>query len=272
MSKIAFLTMDVESFFDTSCIKKLNVVPDARFDCAEQIKVFADVLKEREIVGTFFVVTDFLPYCTEYLKYAKECGNEIALHAKEHIEPTKLASESFSEEIDDAVSCLSRDLGITPKGYRAPCFSTSDDTIDRIKEKGFRYDASLISDKTEWEKINKVVYKKDNFFRFSLNKEKFLGQNLVVSGGGYLRFAPFFVVKKRIKRIIERGDEYVLYVHPFELFGGKLPKIKGLTLHERFYIDFRRKSYKKHITEIIDLLIENGYKFLTMAEFVENYK
>ena len=272
MAKIAFLTMDAESFFDTSCIKKLNVVPDERYNCAEQIKVFADMMKERGAVGTFFAVTDFLPQCAEYLEYAKSLGSEIALHAKEHIEPTKLQADELSEELSGAISRLSQVLGSAPRGYRAPCFNTNDEVLKRIKAAGFSYDASLRSaknDKRKLEKVCDVVYKDGDFYEFSLNKERILGKEFVVSGGGYLRFLPFFIVKKRIKRIIERGGEFVLYVHPFELYEGKLPKIKGLMPHERFFINFRRKNYKKHIEYILDMLKDSGYKFMTMSEYVD---
>ena len=275
MAKIAFLTMDAESFFDTSCIKKRNVVPDERFDCSEQIKVFADVLKERGVVGTFFVVTDFIPYCEKYLRYALESGNEIALHAKEHIEPSKMDPEEFSKEISEAISRLSQVFGVAPKGYRAPCFAADEEVINRIKKAGFSYDASKTTQNDKRDKPSKlgdVIYKDGDFYEFTLNKEKLLGADFIVSGGGYLRISPFFVTKRRLKRIIERGGEYVLYVHPFELYEGKLPKLKGLLPHERFFINFGRKKYKKRIEYIIDTLKKSGYEFMTMNEFVEKNK
>ena len=35
MNKLAFLTMDVESYFDTSCLKNTDIDRDQKYNCAE---------------------------------------------------------------------------------------------------------------------------------------------------------------------------------------------------------------------------------------------
>ena len=60
--------MDVESFYDTSCIKKRNIAPNDEYDCAPMVKKFIDFLNERDIKSTLFVTADFLPKVKDYLK------------------------------------------------------------------------------------------------------------------------------------------------------------------------------------------------------------
>ena len=49
MNKVAFITMDVESFYDTSCIKDKNIPSNDEYDCAEELDKFIDFLDERNV-------------------------------------------------------------------------------------------------------------------------------------------------------------------------------------------------------------------------------
>ena len=49
MKKYAFMTMDVESYYDTMCLKGTDVVVDDRFSCADQIDRFLNVLEQEQI-------------------------------------------------------------------------------------------------------------------------------------------------------------------------------------------------------------------------------
>ena len=49
MSKKAFITMDMESFFDSGCMKRHNIVGDEEYDCASEVERFIDFLDERKI-------------------------------------------------------------------------------------------------------------------------------------------------------------------------------------------------------------------------------
>ena len=40
MDKVAFLSMDVESYFDTSSIRELEFEKDSRYNCASEILTF----------------------------------------------------------------------------------------------------------------------------------------------------------------------------------------------------------------------------------------
>ena len=75
MNKLAFLTMDVESYFDTSCLKNTDIDRDQKYNCAEEVLNYANFLSKHNIKGTFFVTVDFIKYCKPYLfTLASRCG------------------------------------------------------------------------------------------------------------------------------------------------------------------------------------------------------
>ena len=55
MNKVAFVSMDVESFYDTGCVKGKKVVVDPKFNCAKEITKFVDFLAKYNAHATFFV-------------------------------------------------------------------------------------------------------------------------------------------------------------------------------------------------------------------------
>ena len=48
MNKVAFVSMDVESFYDTGCVKGKKVVVDSKYSCAKEIAKFVDFLEKYE--------------------------------------------------------------------------------------------------------------------------------------------------------------------------------------------------------------------------------
>ena len=84
MEKLAFFSMDVESYFDTSCVKKSGMKVDQQYNCAEDILKYVHFLDKYNIKGTFFVVADFIKYAKPYLLEAIAHGHEIALHCLHH--------------------------------------------------------------------------------------------------------------------------------------------------------------------------------------------
>ena len=99
MNKLAFLTMDVESYFDTSCLKNTDIDRDQKYNCAEEVLTYAKFLAKNNIKGTFFVTVDFIKYCKEYLLEAISLGHEIALHCLTHQSYKNFTKEEFKKEI-----------------------------------------------------------------------------------------------------------------------------------------------------------------------------
>jgi len=95
--------------------------------------------------ATFFIpgyTAEHYPACVEAVL---EAGHEVALHGYTHRPPCYLTPDEQKEELERALAALSR-FGVTPKGYRAPMWQTSKDTLEILGGYGLLYDSSLMDD------------------------------------------------------------------------------------------------------------------------------
>lgn len=276
MNKIAFMTIDVESLFDSELLKdRLKYDPKYSYEC--YLKDYIDLLDKYNINGTLFILESSINETKDIIKYAISHGHEIALHGKNHTSPFEISDEDFKKEIKDVKERLEKEFNIEIKGYRAPCFGIDENKIKIIKELGFKYDSSNLdfhlakkSGKINLDSYNKdyqYISSKDGFYEFSLAKVKAYSGHMPVSGGGYIRLVPWFVMKYYIKKFFKNADSYVFYCHPFEIGKGKIPSFKNLNWKEKLYLKIGRKSYLKKIEYIIKLLNKKGFEFKAMKEY-----
>ena len=276
MNKIAFMTIDVESLFDSELLKdRLKYDPKYSYEC--YLKDYIDLLDKYNIKGTLFILESSLDETKDIIKYAISHGHEIALHGKNHTSPFEISDEDFKKEIKEVKERLEKEFNIEIKGYRAPCFGIDENKIKIIKELGFKYDSSNLdfhlakkSGKINLDSYNKdyqYISSKDGFYEFSLAKVKAYSGHMPVSGGGYIRLVPWFVMKYYIKKFFKNADSYVFYCHPFEIGKGKIPSFKNLNWKEKLYLKIGRKSYLKKIEYIIKLLNKKGFEFKAMKEY-----
>ncbi len=279
MNKIAFMTIDVESLYDSELLKdRMKYDPKYSYEC--YLKDYIDLLNKYNIKGTLFILESSLEQSRDIIKYAIESGHEIALHGKYHTSPFEQTDEEFRTEIKETKESLEREFNIEIKGYRAPCFGIDDNKLEIIKNLGFKYDSSNLdfhlakkSGNVNLDTFNKeymYVAKKDNFYEFSLAKVKAYSGHMPVSGGGYIRLVPWFVMKYYIKKYFKKADSYVFYVHPFEIGKGKIPNIKGLNWKERLYLRIGRRQYLRKIEYLIKLLNKKGFEFKAMGSYGED--
>ena len=276
MNKTAFMTMDVESLYDSELFKQ-KLKYDKNFSYEDDLKSYVDLLNKYNIKGTFFTVASSLDMAYDSLMYAKNTGHEIAIHGYMHTSPFEQTNEEFKESIQTGKQLIEDRLGVKIKGYRAPCFGIDEDKIKIIKDLGFKYDSSNLSfhlakksggiDLSSYDKKADIIAYKDGFYEFSLSKVKAYSGHLPVSGGGYIRLVPWFVIKYYIKKYIKSADSYVFYVHPFEVGKRKLPKLTGLNWKEKLYLRIGRKSYLRKIEYIIKLLKKKGFEFKAMEDY-----
>ena len=279
MNKIAFMTIDIESLYDSELLKD-RMQYNEKYSYEEYLKLYIDLLNKYNIKGTFFLLESSLDKIKNILDYAIKSGHEIALHGLNHTSPFEMNDEDFKNNIIEAKEKIESKLNIKIKGYRAPCFGIDENKINIIKELGFKYDSSNLdfhlakkSGNVNLDTYNKdylYIASKDGFYEFSLAKVKAYSGHLPVSGGGYIRLVPWFVMKYYIKKYFKKADSYVFYAHPFELSNGKIPRFKELNWKERLYLRIGRKSYIKKIEYIIKLLKKKGFEFKAMGEYGNN--
>ena len=270
-NKVAFITMDVESFYDSFCMQKKKIEPEKEFDCASNISSFLSYLNEENIKATLFLNLGFLPECLNEVLEAIDNKHEIALHSLIHADLSATKGEHFLHMLEESKKMIRNFLHVRVDGFRFPGFKYEKEQIEILVESNFKYDSSYINRRNlkGYRKVKDYVYEKDGFYEFALSTQRVFLRNINMSDGGFLRLYPWKFIEKRLKKLFHNSDSYVLYVHPFELFTGDFPKYKKLNVFERLYINRNRKEWFSRIKRIIEMLKEEGYTFMSMSDFIK---
>jgi peptidoglycan/xylan/chitin deacetylase (PgdA/CDA1 family) len=104
------------------------------------MQVFATL----ELRLTFFVpgwVIDTFPSAVEQIR---RHGHEIGLHGYLHERSHQLAKTDEAEVVERALRAYENLLGGRPRGWRAPGFAFSDNSLELLLAAGFDYDSSLM--------------------------------------------------------------------------------------------------------------------------------
>ena len=211
-----------------------------------------------------FVSVSFLSRCKDALIKGIKIGHEVALHCLEHRDIRYLSAEEFSNELKKSKEIIKKELGVEPVGFRFPCFRYKKEHLEALRSNGFIYDSSSYDKKHR----NKIIIE-DGFYEFATNLSHFLFFRINLSGGGYLRLLPPSFYSAQLSKCIKKNDYYMMYLHPFEIYNGKFPKLKGLNFIQKMYINRNRDKYPEIISNLIDRLKLEGFSFYTMKGYIE---
>lgn len=277
--KYAVFTMDVEDFSDTECINNLNQEID--IDLLDGFDEYIKILDRHGIKSTLFTVGSLAPKIAERLKKCVDNGHRIALHSYEHIAPMKQTVGQFKSQVIKGKETLKKLFNTEVAGFRAPCFSIDNERLDILKSLGFKYDSSHLGfgaarhtvklNLEKFKRLGKEVFCDNGFFEFGLSKEKIFGIPFPISGGGYVRLLNWGFIKNIIKYHVNQNDYYVFYLHPFELSKKEIPVAKELKSYDKYYLKKGINNYGQHIEQIIILLQNAGYEFVTFEQLVDTY-
>ncbi len=275
--KLAFFTIDAESFKHTECVHKMHV--ETEVDMLDGLDEYLNLLEKYGIRATlFFVLETALSIKDKVFDYIAR-GHKIAVHGLKHKPCENMSYDEFLQSTKECKEVLERTFNQKVIGYRAPFFSLQDEQVRALKELGFLYDASkstcVVADHSGkidvdgYDKIYDGIYKKDDFYEFEVVCRRFWGVNIPISGGGYMRLLPWGLFKPLLKQYISKHNYYVFYLHPFEMSKEEMPKFDKITFNDKTYLNVGRKHYFKRIESLIKFLKENGYTFDVMENFVE---
>jgi peptidoglycan/xylan/chitin deacetylase (PgdA/CDA1 family) len=103
-----------------------------------------DTYKQLGIRQTFFVPA----WCIEQYPQAIDAmlagGHEVGHHGYLHENPATRTADEEAYWLDRAIDVIVSATGQKPRGWRAPLYNFSNDSIDLLLDRGFVYDASLM--------------------------------------------------------------------------------------------------------------------------------
>ncbi len=273
--KTAILSMDIEDWYHIDYFHEMGC--DRSYSLLDGITSYCEVLSDFEIQSDFFVLGELAKRNKAVLLDLHNQGHGIGAHGWGHIRPLAMSIPEFTQDLDRSKKVLEDALGAPVDGYRAPCFSLDRERLDLVQKAGFLYDSSYLPfqahplygeiDLSGFSEAVQGVYSLDDFFEFEISSLRMAGKNIPVAGGGYLRIFPWLLMRSLLKAYLKKHSLYTLYIHPFELSSKMdvpVPPEAGRATRMRFGLG--RRSTKKKLEKLINLLKSEGFRFTTFRD------
>ncbi len=140
---------DAESLWfseDETARNKPSVLSQGGYGPRRGIYKLLEVLGDFEIPASFYVPGWTAENHTAAVEAILKAGHEVGHHGYAHkwIDPEDPDSEI--EEMDRGLEALKRTVNVVPKGYRAPAASSSNQTLQLVKDRGFLYNSGFLDD------------------------------------------------------------------------------------------------------------------------------
>jgi peptidoglycan-N-acetylglucosamine deacetylase len=243
------LAIDLEDWYHPELVRqKAGSSPASLVE--EATRPLLDLFEKYGVKVSFFVVGDVAEKNPDFIRSLFEKGHEIGCHGFSHRPLWDLDVGLFREELGRFRDVIQRIVGpVEIKGFRAPTFSMDNRTkwaLPVLREFGYRYDASVFPVKlnplygvngapTRPYRISfEDVTREDAaspLLEFPMSLLNLKGLKIPLAGGFYLRFFPFPVLNRGLRRM-NRSQPFLLYFHPWE-GSMETPRLK-LSLYSRF--------------------------------------
>ena len=236
-------TVDVEEYFHPTALARhypMSEWPSLERRSPEVIAKLLDLLAERGVAGTFFVLGWLAEKEPAMVRAIAHAGHEISSHGYAHELVGRLGAEGFRSSVRRSRQVLEGISGRPVLGYRAPSFSIVPGlewAFDVLLEEGYRYDASLFPI-TQHPTYGYPDADRDPYWierasgrlaEFPSTTAKLLAWRLPASGGAYFRLLPPALVYRGLRQAEARGAPGMFYIHPWEMDRWK-PDIDAPTL------------------------------------------
>ena len=256
------LSFDTEEF-DVPCEHGVNYDP-----IAEGMKVsmegterILDLLKEEQVVATFFCTTNFAENAPHLMRRILDEGHEVASHGCNHTNPQP-------EDVIKSKKRLEEITGRKVNGYRQPrMFPVVESEIKRV---GYLYNSSL-----------NPAFIPGRYMHLTEPRTWFMKDGVMqipASVTPLIRFPLFWLALHNLpeglyhwmtRRVLKKDGYFVTYFHPWEFY--------ELKEHPEFKMPFIIKNHSgqqmcERLDRLVKMLLAHGYEFITYTEFVEKVK
>jgi polysaccharide deacetylase family protein (PEP-CTERM system associated) len=267
-------SVDVEDYFQVSALA--SAIPRETWSSRDlrverNTAVLLDLLAERGLHGTFFVLGWIADRCPALVKRIAAAGHEVASHGYSHRLIYNQTHAEFQEETTRSKHLLEDLIGAPVTGYRAASFSITQKSLwalDTLIDLGFQYDSSVFPIHHDRYGIPGAspephVIKAPSgrgLAEFPMSAATFFGVKVPVSGGGYFRIFPYWLIRAGLKQINEQQRRpFTFYLHPWEV-DPEQPRVKvGAVSRFRHYTNLNR--CEPRLRELL-----GDFKFSTMRD------
>ncbi len=278
MNRYAVLSMDVEDWYHLDYFSGL--APERSSSMLDGLDVYLSLLERHSIRTTFFVLSELAEHLCGTLRAMAAAGHEIASHGVAHKRPLKMTVDEFADDLRQSKAMLESVVQQPVEGFRAPCFSMDRTRLKEVRNAGYTYDSSRIDftghplygslDVVDFRAETPGHFVQQGFHEFEVSTLPVFGKRLPVSGGGYLRIAPWAIMRPLIQTYLQSSQLYVLYIHPFELSPRPLPAVAAkLSFSQRLRFGVGRAGVARKLERLVRLLKHDGFSFVTFRDLCQ---
>lgn len=183
-----------------------------------------DIFARTGTLATFFVLGAVAEREPRLVEEIRGAGHEIASHGTEHRFVYGQTPEEFERDVRRSIETLRGITGETPRGYRAPYFSITKQSLwalPILRNLGFGYDSSIHPVQNhrygmpDAPRLPHLVA--EGLVEVPISTFPLAGVNVPFSGGVYFRAFPWAVLGRMFRALDRRAERIVFYFHPWEL-------------------------------------------------------
>ncbi len=185
-----------------------------------------DLFSEEKVHVTCFFLGWIGEHFPHLVKEAASRGHEIASHGYGHRLVYEQGRDDFYEDVRRARLLLEDIAGVRVTGYRAPGFSTTEQTpwfFGALAEAGYQYDSSVFpaarghGGMRDGRREPHRIGNGDGILEVPITVANCMGKPMCFFGGGYLRLFPYWLIRKMARQVLAEGRPVVFYIHPREV-------------------------------------------------------
>lgn len=251
------LTFDVEEWFhllDFDATRTEDKWGEYEVRIHENMERIFRILEDTDTKATFFIIGWIAKTYPEVVKKIAE-KYEIGSHTMTHQLVWQQSPEAFRQDVDTSIKLLQDISGKPVKYFRAPGYSIRKSeayAFDTLAELGIEIDCSVFPAAHAHGGMPQFPSAAPTIIEHNGTKMKelpvtlgrFMGKNIIYSGGGYFRLFPYSLIKRLTKQNVAYN---MAYIHPRDL-DGEQPILEGLPLTRRFksYVGTKGAEAKLH--------------------------
>lgn len=126
-------------------VTALGEAEQRRFGPRVGVYRLLDLLDEFSAKGSFFVPGLTAEQYPGLLAHCLERGHEVGFHGYYHELVHQLSDAENAAVLDQSIALFKSQLGFVPAGYRSPAWEMTPGLFTLLRERGLRYDSSLMS-------------------------------------------------------------------------------------------------------------------------------
>jgi polysaccharide deacetylase family protein (PEP-CTERM system associated) len=238
-------TIDVEDYFQVGAFAS-EIRPSSWDQYSSRVvpntERILDLLERRQTRATFFILGWVADRNPELVKRILRSGHEIGSHSYWHQLIYDQTPEEFRKDLRQSCDSLEQLTGEKVRLYRAPSFSIVQQSLwalDILAEEGIELDSSIFPIHHDrygipGAKIHPYRHRVGTreMWEVPPTVARWLGLNVPVGGGGYLRLYPRAITESLLSSVNRDGRAFQIYIHPWEV-DPEQPRMHG-SLKSRF--------------------------------------